>query len=482
MRVDWTGSLVTVAWRRFARLIAPLVGVTCVTIAMAAPPQLPVQDRRAVIGSATATTDDPRRIPVKTRSAAQPVTVLSGGMVFDAVQAKTAPGTVILDGNHILAVWPAGRRDWPADARVIDVTGKTVLPGLIDLHVHLTYPDSTTPIDRQASEGDGVLRGVRNLRWMLEAGITSVRDLNGVADAPYILADWSADDTIPAPRVFTAGHIITGTGGHATERPVSPSHGPDFAWERDGADAWRKAVRETFKRGASVIKVASHFAPEEIAAAVDEAHRLGLKVTCDCETVYTALAVDAGVDIIEHPLPRTDATIRAMAQHHTAAVPTLQVYQNVLDRAGGFYGSTSRRFTLSAQADFDIFRKMKAAGIVMGVGTDTIGDANQLVPNVYLAEMRWFVRGGYSVAEALQAATLTNARILDMDDKLGSLIAGKLADVLVVDGRPDIDIDALRKVDKVFKDGRLLVDGGQVVTPRHQPRPLTKEPPLDTVR
>lgn len=442
--------------------------------------QTPLNDRRSIIQ--TATTDDPQRIPVKESTAAKAVTVLVGGLVFDAKSARSAPATVLIEGNKIAAIWPAGRRDWPADARVINVGGKTVLPGLIDLHVHLTYPDSTTPIDLQASEGDGVLRGARNLRWMLEAGITSVRDLNGVADAPYILADWSATNRIPAPRVFTAGHIITGTGGHATERPVSPSHGPDYAWERNGADAWRGAVRETFKRGATIIKVASHFSPDEIAAAVDEAHRLGLKVTCDCETVYTALAVDAGVDIIEHPLPRTDDTIRAMARHHTASVPTLQVYQNVLDRSGGFYGATSRRFTLSAQADFDVFRKMKAAGIVMGIGTDTIGDANQLVPNVYLAELQWFIHGGYSPAETLRTATLTNAQILDMDDKLGSITAGKLADILVVDGRPDVDIEALRKVDKVFRDGILLVDAGQIVVPRHQPKPLTKAPPFDTVR
>ena len=135
-----------------------------------------------------------------------------------------------------------------------------------------------------------------------------------------------------------------------------------------------------------------------------------------------------------------------------------------------------------AQADFDVFRKMKAAGIVMGIGTDTIGDANQLVPNVYLAELQWFIHGGYSAAEVLRTATLTNAQILDMDDKLGSITAGKLADILVVDGRPDVDIEALRKVDKVFRDGILLVDAGQIVVPRHQPKPLTKAPPFDVVR
>lgn len=128
-----------------------------------------------------------------------------------------------------------------------------------------------------------------------------MRDVNGVSKAPYLLSEWSAANAIPAPRVFPAGHIITGTAGHPTERPITPNHGPEYAWEPDGVDAWRAAVRRTFKEGASVIKIASHFSADEVAAAVDEAHRLGLKVTCDCETVYTAMAVRAGVDMIEHP-------------------------------------------------------------------------------------------------------------------------------------------------------------------------------------
>ncbi len=408
--------------------------------------------------------------------------VLRGGRVFDAVGGGVRAASVVIEGNVITAVLPADATTWPADAQVIDVAGKTVMPGLIDIHVHLTYPDPDTPIDEQASEGSGTLRGARNLRYYLESGFTAVRDVNGVSKAPYLLAEWSAANAIPAPRVFTAGHIITGTGGHATERPVAPNHGPEFAWEADGPDAWRAAVRRTFKEGASVIKIASHFSADEVAAAVDEAHRLGLKVACDCETVYTAMAVRAGVDTIEHPLPRTDETIAEMAKRGIGAVPTLQVYQNVFDSSGGYYGSTSRRFSMNGQANFDIFKKMKAAGIVMGVGTDTIGGANRLIPNTYIAELKWFVKGGYSIAGALEAATITNAKLLDMDDKLGTLEAGKLADVIVVDGRPDENLDDLRKIDLVIKDGQVLVRSGQVVIPRHVPQPLSRPAPPADIR
>ena len=447
--------------------------------ALAQPARL--QDRRALVAPGTETTADPQRIPVRPVASKGRELVIRGGRVFDAKSATIKAATVVVQGQRIKAVLPPDSQAWEADAQVIEAAGKTVMPGLIDMHVHITYHFQATPIDRQASEGDGVLRGQQNLRHYLESGFTAVRDLNGVLKAPYLLAEWSAANRIPAPRVFTAGHIITGTGGHATERPITPSHGPDFAQEVDGPDAWRAAVRRTFKEGASVIKIASHFSQAEVEAAIDEAHLLGLKVTCDCESVYTEMAVKAGIDMIEHPLPRTDATIAAMAKQGVAAVPTLQVYQNVLDRNGGFYGSPSRRFTMTSQGNFDVFRKMKAAGVTMGIGTDTIGDAHRLIPNLYIAEMKWFVKGGYSLAQVLQVATLGNARLLDMDDKIGSLEPGKLADIIIVDGRPDEDLDALRRVETVVKDGLLMVESGRVVVPPHVPMAMPyPAPPADT--
>lgn len=437
----------------------------------------PLNDRRPWIAPDTQTDDTPQRIPARPVAVEEKQIVLRGGRLFDAVSGRVRSATVVIEGNRIKAVLPPEATDWQAGAQIIDATGKTVMPGLIDMHTHVTYPDRTTPIDEQASEGSGVLRGVRNLRYFLESGFTSVRDLNGVDKAPFLLSEWSADNAIAAPRVFAGGWIITGTGGHATERPVTPSHGPHFAKEADGPDAWRHYVRVAFKEGASVIKIASHFAPDEVRAAIEEAHLLGLKVTCDCETIYTEMAVDAGIDMIEHPLPRTDATIAKMAKKKIAAVPTLQVYQNLIDRAGGFYGSTSRRFTMTSQGNFDQFKKMKAAGIVMGVGTDSIGDASRMAPNSYIAELKWFVLGGYSIADALKAATSVNARLLDMDDQLGTIQPGKLADIIVVGGKPDENLDDLAHVEQVIKDGHWLVRDGIVVIPAHVSTPLVKPSP-----
>lgn len=464
--------------RLISKLTLPTLFLACVSVAGYAAAHAPVTDRRDLVAGERIT--DPRRIPEKPVTAKGQVLVLKGGRIFDAVATKAYGGTLVIEDNRIKAVLSPDSTNWPQGADVVDVTGSTLMPGLIDLHTHVTYPDSDMDVDAQSSTADGALRGARNLRWMLESGITSVRDLNGIGDAPYVLANWAADNAIPSPRVFTAGHLITGTGGHAAERPMTPTR-INFAIEADGADAWRAAVRRVFKDGASVIKLASHFNQAEVDAAVDEAHLLGLKVTCDCETLYTEMAVKAGIDMIEHPLPRTDQTISLMAKSKVAAVPTLQVYQNVIDRSGGFYGSTSRRFKMTSQGNFDTFKKMKAAGIVMGVGTDTIGDANRMTPNIYITELKWFVKGGYSTVDALKAATIVNARLLDMDDQLGSLEPGKLADILVVKGNPDENLDDLNKVDLVIRDGIVWVRGGQVDLPRHVARPLLKpSPPAET--
>jgi hypothetical protein len=167
-----------------------------------------IQDRRSLLAPTERTTDDPRRTPRRPATGDRTRIVLRGGRIFDSIGA-VREGSLLIEGNTITALLPSGVETWPADAQVIDVTGKTVMPGLIDMHVHLTYPDPDTPIDEHASEGSGVLRGARNARYYVESGFTSIRDMNGVRNAPYLLSDWSAANAIPAPRVFTAGHIIT---------------------------------------------------------------------------------------------------------------------------------------------------------------------------------------------------------------------------------------------------------------------------------
>lgn len=432
------------------------------------------QDRRKFLDPKTQVSDDPRRIVVKPGPRGPEGTlVLRGGRIFDGTGATAREGTLVIERNKIAKILPVGSSDWPKDAQVIDVSGKTVLPGLIDLHTHLTYPLNEENFGLAMNESDATLRGAEKLRYFIESGITSVRDVGSQGDVPFRLKEWVRENRIPGPRVFPAGAFITGEGGHSTENT------PDELILRMGAtrlasgpDDWRQAVREQFHKGADVVKLGSHFSAEEIKAAVTEAHELGLKVTVDSETFYIQRAVEAGADTIEHPLPRSDETIQLMAKKGVAADPTLIPYQIIFEEWGGYFGSTSRRFTFSKDANLEMLKRLRRAGIKCGVGTDLILHWYRYMPGPYIRELKNFVEAGWSVPEALVAATKTNSEILDMDDRLGTLQVGKLADVLVVNGKPDENLDDLAKVDTVIRDGYIAVEKGRATQPRHTVVPM----------
>jgi imidazolonepropionase-like amidohydrolase len=430
--------------------------------------QSPREARRVFLAPGATTTDDPRRIPVPNTPKGPPgVLVLKGGRIFDSVKPEAYPGTLVIERNHIQAILPPASADWPKDATVIDVAGETVMPGMIDLHTHIGSPAADTPVDEQTDEAAITLVAANALMKYVEAGITSIRDMGSLEMVPFVLKEWAAADRMVSPRLFVAGKIITGLGGHGAERPLIAIHTPPYRKEVAGPYEWRNAVRETFKRGADLVKISSHFSPDEVKAAVEEAHNLGLKVACDCETFYAQWAVEAGVDTIEHPLPKSDDTLQLMARRQVASDPTLVVYENLINTRGGYYNSTSRRFTMTKEGDFKQFLRMKELGIKMGIGTDTAAMAIDRMHANYLRELQLFVEGGYTVPEALIAATKTNAEILDMADKLGTLEPGKLADVIVVTGEPDKRLEDLRKVDKVIRDGFIVADHGHITIPRY---------------
>jgi imidazolonepropionase-like amidohydrolase len=456
---------------RSAALLVVLLGL-CSGIAGQEKPH----DRRKFLDPATPISDDPRRIPVKPGPRGPDrILVLRGGRIFDGTGTAAHDGTLVIERNKISKILPASSTDWPKNAEVVDATGKTILPGLIDLHTHLTYPMTEDEIGKATSESDATLRAVEKLRYFLESGITSVRDVGSQGDVTFRLKEWVRENRVAGPRVFPAGQFITAEGGHSTENT------PDewIKWMgatrlASGPDDWRLAVREQFHKGADVIKLGSHFSAEEIRAAVQEAHELGLKVTVDSETFYIQRAVEAGADTIEHPLPRTDETIALMAKKGVAADPTLIPYQIIFEEWGGYFGSTSRRFTFSNDANLEMLKRLRKASIKCGVGTDLILHWYRYMPGPYIRELKNFVAAGWSVPEALVAATKTNSEILDMDDRLGTLEPGKLADVLVVSGKPDENLDDLTKVDLVIRDGYSVVQDGRVAIPRHEVMPPPK--------
>jgi len=437
----------------------------------------PADRRRFLDTAVTRTTDDPRRtpIPAERRTGPERVLVVRNGRVFDGTGAAAREGTLVITGNRITAILaPNAAATWSRDARVIDAAGKTVMPGLIDMHTHLSYVNPETDPGRVADAADGALRGAERLRYFIETGITSIRDVGSFGSIAMILKDWVREDRIPGPRVFPAGQLIVGLGGHGAEGDQGTSPLVSTVRIANGADDWRRAVREQFNNGADVIKIASHFSVEEVSAAVNEAHALGLHITCDCETFYVERAVDAGVDMIEHPLPRTDEVIAKMAAKGVASDPTLVPYEIIFDQSGGYWGSTSRRFTFSKEANLEMLRRLRRAGVKLGIGTDLVTNWYRYMPAPYLLEMQRFQQAGFTAPEVLAIATRQNAELLDMSDKLGTLTVGKLADVLIVNGRPDVTLEDITKVDVVIRNGTVVVENGGVSIPRHVPLPMPK--------
>lgn len=432
-----------------------------------------VNERSAYYQPDTETTNDLRRVPMPPGFGDPAGAILvRNARLFDGTGAPARPATILIEGSHISKILSSEQGlALPEDVQIIDANGKTVMPGLIDLHTHMTYldrPGQPGPVS-EGSQADAALRGVERMRYFVESGITSVRDVGSHGMAPFQLKLWQYLGRIPGPRMFVAGQLLVGTGGHGTESftfRTAPEYPDSQIYEANGADEFRAAVRLQFKRGADLIKLASHFNAEEVKAVVDEAHLLGLRVTVDSETIFTDMAVAAGVDCIEHPLPRSDATVRLMAKQGTCAVVTLVPYQYILD-TGGYYFSTSRRFTLSNETMFAMARKLKEAGVKLGVGTDLFYALYKSLPEPYIQELRNFRQLGYSPSEALVAATRTNSEILGMSDRLGTAEQGKLADLIIVDGRPDENLDDLRKIDMVLVNGTVVVRDGRIFIPRH---------------
>lgn len=450
------------------RLLA-LIALASITVANAGAPF----DRSQFLDKNTSVSDDPRRVPVPpgfgrpNRSI-----VVTNARIFDGTGQPARPGSVVIENGTITAILKAGEHRWPKNAEVIDALGQTVMPGLIDLHVHMTYTEPDVSSFATVSEADQTLRAVERLRYYIESGVTSIRDVASDGMVPFRIKEWVALDRLPLPRVFAAGRLITGTGGHGAEDQHSSLDGA--VREASGPGDWRQAVREQFKNGADLIKLASHYSREEIVAAVDEAHALGLKVTVDAETQYIQWAVEAGADSIEHPLPRSDQTVALMARSGTASVPTLIPYEYIFDLSGGYYFSTSRRFTFSKQANIAMVRKMREAGVRIGVGTDLVLDWYRFLPTAYIRELKLLIAAGLSKQDALAAATRTNAEILGLADRLGTLEAGKLADLIVIAGKPDEDLDELANVRVVIRNGSVVVSDGKIVVPRHVARPEPK--------
>lgn len=425
------------------------------------------------------TTDDPRRVPVPPVDRSRdPVLVLRGATLIDGTGRPPVPdAVVVVQGDRIVAAGPAATVRPPARAdRDIDLKGLFLVPGLIDLHVHFRQQRGDDFERYRDSDAAAAIRGVEKLGLLLDGGVTAVRDVGTRGDVALAIKEAVERRIVSGPRVFWSGRMIAMRGGHsdeitetATGRPRSTETGPGTRIATGPYD-WRLAVREQIRAGADWIKLTGPFTKDEVAAAVDEAHMQGIRVTVDAFGPFVTVAAEAGIDCIEHPLAFTDEAIAAMTRRKTAFVPTLTAFYNVVKTGypaahippGGFYYTMSRRFVVSHDAHLETVRKAHAAGLRIGVGTDIPFEGERRYPSDYFTELKLLRDAGLTNADVLASATRVGADILGMADKLGTVEAGKIADLLVVGANPLSDVLNLR-------DLRLLVADGRVVRDRLSP-------------
>jgi imidazolonepropionase-like amidohydrolase len=382
-----------------------------------------------------------------------PVLALTGGTLIDGNGgAPVADAVILIQGLKILQVGPAATVKVPERAERIDVRGKFILPGFIDCHIHTTYPITEAQLYAD-TDSAATLRALHLMDLYLKSGVTTVRDVGGNVPSLQALLGAQAAGEIDSIRLFACGDLITTTGGHGDG--LKGTLAVDGPWE------WRKAVRQMNKDGFGHIKISPPFTLEEAQAAVEEARILGLRITAHggglsdtTPTTMTRIAVQAGVQCIEHLNEMEDDVLDLMAARGVYSVPTLSVYR-ALYRTGQIPAVLTEKRRWTQAMHETLFRKARQRGILVGVGTDFNGESMKPYPACFFEEMKYFVELGMSAAETIVAATRNGAVILGQADRLGTIEAGKLADLQVIKGDPLKSFDVLGSPEMVLIAGKI---------------------------
>lgn len=403
-------------------------------------------------------------------------TLIHAGKLFTATSDSLQSNmTIVIDGNKIVDVkkgFAMGR----ADDTVIDLKDKTVIPGLMDMHVHLSsqqgpgsYLEPFT-----LSEADYAFKAANYARKTLEAGFTTVRNLGDSYNETIALRKAIEKGIAVGPRIYSAGKSIATTGGHADpSNGMSPALRPDVGPEDgvvNGIAEARDAIRQRYQDGADVIKITAtggvlsvaksgqnpQFMDDELKAIVDTANDYGFTVAVHAHGKEgIERAIKAGVTSIEHGTYMDEETMALMKKHGTWYVPTILAGEFVAEKAkiDGYFPELVRPKAASIGPLIQkTFGRAYKAGVNIAFGTDSgvsaHGDNAQ--------EFALMVEAGMPAAEALKSATIAPAKMLGINDQSGSIEKGKLADIIAVEGNPLENIQVMEKVVFVMKDGAIF--------------------------
>ena len=402
--------------------------------------------------------------------AAETVAIRAGSVIADAASEPSGPATILVTDGKVVSITP-GHGAVSAD-REIDLSAKTVLPGLIDLHTHLTG-DPGGDFWKEATEPDewGVVVGAKNALVTVRAGFTTVREAGSATETAFALRRGTAEGMVPGPRIVAAGPALAIIGGHADVNGFRPEVNEllDSGFTCTGAIECAAKVRLASQNGSDVIKITAtggvlsqqgrgleaHFTPEEMKAIADTAHSLGLKVMAHAHGARgIQQAAEAGIDSIEHGTYLDEAAARAMKANGTVLVPTLMALEGVSEGLGkGVYTPVVEDKIRAVQPLMaSLVSRARQYGVTVVFGTD----AGVFQHGRNAEEFALMTRQGMSNREALASATTGAAKVLGMESEIGRIAPGFSADIIAVDGNPLADVTVLEEVDFVMVRGRVI--------------------------
>ena len=399
-------------------------------------------------------------------------TVLECARLVDVERGRLVENQqILIEDNRITAVGKSVTAGNDADRIQLD----TCLPGLMDMHVHLSGQMSRNGYIKrfQNNAADQALLASHYANITLQAGFTTVRNLGDSYDVTVALRNAISEGVATGPRIFTAAKTIATTSGHGDptngfREDMMGDPGPEEGVINNADDA-RKAVRQRYKDGADMIKITAtggvlslaksgqnpQFTMEELEAVVETATDYGMTVAAHSHgTEGMKRAVQAGVTSIEHGTFMDDEVMSLMKKQGTYYVPTISAGKFVAEKAEeeDYFPPVVRPKAASVGPKIqDTFAKAYASGVTIAFGTD----AGVSPHGTNALEFGYMVEGGMPEMEAIQSATVTAARLIGMEDQLGSISQGKLADIVALEGNPLEDISLLSEINFVMKDGRI---------------------------